>query len=574
MPISFRAVLEICVYARQFADKRRVMTNVTHTPQPKEDWQEGYQDGPSAPRANQSAQYAPENRGPVVLPPQVQAQGKPPGETTLNRMYVVEPSPSPTGGMADHRFVLRAGEIEAFAVGSGCGSWREAAQSSGKYKEVAAIARDLQAHRGSCLVVAGDYQPAAVHALAHAMNQALGNVGKTVIYTDSIEGNPVDQRQSLQRAGRRHERRQSRFALILGGNPVYSAPADLNFAAALKKVPFRAYLGLFPDETAIAVQLARSGSALSGILERCSRIRRHRQFRAAADRAALWRQDRASKSSPPWLASPTESRHDLVQEYWQGARIARALRHLLAEVAARRRGGQYRAARHQRHGESCRRRCQPRSAQGMEIMFRPDPTIWDGSWANNGWLQELPKPQNKMTWDNAVVDQPSHCAQKLNLNTEDMAGAEVSGPHAQRRRSGSCPATPTTASPCISGFGTNARRTRGQRSRIQRLSAAHLGGARMAAMAWRFKKPADSHAFATTQHTQTMEGRDLIRVATLEEYKKNPQYVDAREDGKPLPQYLTLVSGLPVSGLQVGHDHRPECLRRLQRLHDGLPGGK
>src|ERR1700691_5461136 len=103
------------IYARQFADKRRVMTNVTHSPQPKENWQEGYQDGPSAPRANQSASYAPEARGPVVLPPQVQAQGKPPEQTTLNRMYVVEPAPSPTGGMADHRIVLRAAEIEAFA---------------------------------------------------------------------------------------------------------------------------------------------------------------------------------------------------------------------------------------------------------------------------------------------------------------------------------------------------------------------------------------------------------------------------------------------------------------------------
>ena len=111
------------IYARQFAEKRRVMTNVTHTPQPKENWQEGYQEGPSAPRSSQSAQYAPENRGPVVLPPQVQAQGKPPGETTLNRMYVVEPAPSPTGGMADHRIVLRAGEIEAFAVALSR-SWR------------------------------------------------------------------------------------------------------------------------------------------------------------------------------------------------------------------------------------------------------------------------------------------------------------------------------------------------------------------------------------------------------------------------------------------------------------------
>src|SRR5277367_3282341 len=137
-------------HARHFADKRRVATNVTHTPQPKEDWQEGYQEGAIPPRTNQSAQYMADNRGPVVLPAQVQAEGKPPSETTMNRLYVVEPSPSPTASMADHHFVLPASEIEAWA-------WDLAAalglggQSSGKNKEIAAIAKDLQANKGACL---------------------------------------------------------------------------------------------------------------------------------------------------------------------------------------------------------------------------------------------------------------------------------------------------------------------------------------------------------------------------------------------------------------------------------------
>ncbi len=109
-------------HARQFADKRRVQSNVTHTPQPKEDWQEGYQEGSIPARTNQSAQYMADNRGPVVLPAQVQAEGKPPGETVLNRLYVVEPSPSPTASMADHHFVLPASEIEDLGLGSGRGA--------------------------------------------------------------------------------------------------------------------------------------------------------------------------------------------------------------------------------------------------------------------------------------------------------------------------------------------------------------------------------------------------------------------------------------------------------------------
>src|SRR6202035_3680027 len=125
-------------YARDYADRRRVLTNVTHSPQPKEDLQEGYQEGPIPSRPNQSASYADQNRGPVNLPPQVQAQGKPADQTTMNRMYVVEPAPSPTGGMADHRIVLRASEIEAFAselmAALGAGG-----NASGKFKQVAAI---------------------------------------------------------------------------------------------------------------------------------------------------------------------------------------------------------------------------------------------------------------------------------------------------------------------------------------------------------------------------------------------------------------------------------------------------
>ncbi|HEV2687896.1 MAG TPA: TAT-variant-translocated molybdopterin oxidoreductase, partial [Bryobacteraceae bacterium] len=233
------------LYARQFADKRRVMTNVTHTPQPKENLQEGYQEGPDAPRTNQSAAYSEQATGPVHLPPQVQAQGKSPDQTTLNRMYVVEPAPSPTGGMADHRFVLRRSEVEAWAaeLAAAIGG----SSSAGKFKEIAAIARDLDAHKGACIVIAGQHQPANVHALAHFMNQTLGNVGKTVTYTDSIEGNPVDQQQSLIDLVADMNAGKVDSLLIVGGNPVYATPVDLNFAAALKKVPWRAYVGLIPD---------------------------------------------------------------------------------------------------------------------------------------------------------------------------------------------------------------------------------------------------------------------------------------------------------------------------------------
>src|SRR5260370_16469186 len=153
------------------------MTGGTQRAQPKENKQEGYQAGPEAPRTNQSASYAAEATGPFNFPPQVQAQGKTPGETRLDRMYVVESAPSPTGGMADHRFVLRSSEIEGWASDLAAALGVGGPVGTGKFKEVAVIAHDLQAHKGTCVVVAGDYQSPRVHALAHAMNQALGNAG-------------------------------------------------------------------------------------------------------------------------------------------------------------------------------------------------------------------------------------------------------------------------------------------------------------------------------------------------------------------------------------------------------------
>ena len=192
---------------------------------------------------------------------------------------------------------------------------------------------------------------------------------------------------------------------------------------------------------------------------------------------------------------------------------------------------------------------QSSGAQGLEIIFRPDPTIWDGSWANNGWLQELPKPQTKMTWDNAVWVSPT-TAQRLNLNTEDMVQLNYQG----RTLTAPVWIMPGHAPESVTvhlGYG----RTRsghvgdgvGFNTYLLRTASAPDGGYGL-----EIEKAGGHYHFATTQHTQTMEGRDLVRVATLDEYKKNPQYVDAREEGKPLPQYLTLYPDYRYQGYKWG----------------------
>ena len=148
------------------------------------------------------------------------ARRRPEQADRMNRLYAVESMPTSTGARADHRLPLRPSEIETIARAAGGGARRAAGVTASsrsrvraRQRWVAAVAKDLQAHRGSSLVVAGDGQPPAVHALAHAMNAALGNAGRTVVYTDPVEAAPVDQLQSMRElAGDMNAGRSTRWS--------------------------------------------------------------------------------------------------------------------------------------------------------------------------------------------------------------------------------------------------------------------------------------------------------------------------------------------------------------------------
>ena len=176
----------------------------------------------------------------------------------MNRLYVIESTPTLTGTKADHRLTLAASDIEAFArelaghFGAGVAAAPAAASGEGaadRGRFAAAVAKDLQANRGRSVVVAGPYQPAAVHDLARAMNQGLGNVGTTVTF-----GSPIDvstgRAGSLKDLAAAMDRGQVELLVISGLNPVYSAPVDLTFAEKLAKVGTVVYHSLYADETA------------------------------------------------------------------------------------------------------------------------------------------------------------------------------------------------------------------------------------------------------------------------------------------------------------------------------------
>src|SRR5438874_2146093 len=166
------------------------------------------------------------------------------GTTSMNRLYAIESSYTSTGSLADHRIKVKPSEMESVARALLGGA-------PAPSPAIAAIVKDLQAHRGNSLVIAGDDQPAIVHAIAHAINSSLGNIGSTVLVTDPVEIAPTNQLESLRELSTDMHNGVVKALIILGGNPVFDAPADFQFHTALTKVPFRAHLSPYYDETSM-----------------------------------------------------------------------------------------------------------------------------------------------------------------------------------------------------------------------------------------------------------------------------------------------------------------------------------
>ena len=168
----------------------------------------------------------------------------------MNRLYVVEGSPTSTGASADHRLALRSSEIEGFARAVAAGLGVAGGGCASTHAWVAPIVKDLKRAGARALVIAGESQPPAVHALAHAMNEALGAVGTTVTYTAPAEAAPVGETAALSALVGEMQSGAVEVLVVLGSNPAYAAPADLTIAKALDKVPLRIHHGLYLDETA------------------------------------------------------------------------------------------------------------------------------------------------------------------------------------------------------------------------------------------------------------------------------------------------------------------------------------
>jgi molybdopterin-containing oxidoreductase family iron-sulfur binding subunit len=468
-----------------------------------------------------------------------------PGAMTMNRLYAVEPTPSVTGTSADHRLPLASREIPALAraiagkLGVEVGQAAEPAAGLKRWAD--AVADDLQKHKGSCLVVAGETQPPFVHALAHAMNEALGNVGKTVEYLAPAEAEPVDQIGSLRTLVADMDAGKVELLLILGGNPVYDAPADVAFAKTLGKVALTAHLSLHDDETSAAChwQLPEAHP-----LEAWSDAR---AFDGTASIqqpliAPLYGGLSAHELIAQLVKSGTVSGHELVRETWRKAPhegdFERFWRRSLHDGVVAGTASPARSVSLRREGLAAAAPAPASSrAGGLELNFRVDPTIYDGRFANNGWLQELPKPLTKLTWDNTAQVSPA-TAERLGLKD---AGQVVEIKYRDRTVRAPIWIHPGVATDTVTvhlGYG---------RSR-----AGHVGnGAGFNAYALRtsdapwsgpgaeVRATGQIQVLASTQLHRTIdwikkeseeaEKRELVREATLADFIKDPHFVREHE---------------------------------------------
>jgi MoCo/4Fe-4S cofactor protein with predicted Tat translocation signal len=464
-------------------------------------------------------------------------------DSPMSRLYSVETTPTNTGAMADHRLRLRPSEMGSFAralatelgLSVAAGPAFESHVPAGW---IAALAVDLKRRPGASLVIVGDQQPPLVHALAHAINQALGNFDKTVYFTQPLEDTPVNEWESIGELAADLRADKVSVLLILGSNPVYDAPADLGFKELLPKVPFSARLGLYEDETSA---LCHWHIPQAHPLESWGDARAYDGTVSAIQ--PLIEPLYGGKSEIDFLAllngNASKSSHDIVQEFWQSQKPdvpqfdafwEKTLRDgVMADTAFAARPVALKTGIGSQPPEAV--------SAGLEIVFRPDPTIWDGQFANNGWLQELPKPLTKLTWDSVAMVSP-RTAQRFGLQSEDAVELKYHG------RTIVAPAwvMPAHADECVTlflGYG----RTRS--GRVGTGTGFDAGWIRPYATPWtgtglEIAKTGRKWALAGTQTHNVMEGRDLVRVATLDEYRKNPTFAQSenlKNPGSLYPAY-------------------------------------
>ncbi len=484
-------------------------------------------------------------------------------EKGMNRLYSVESSTTTTGMKAEHRLALRASEIPAFAaaLAAAVGAPGATAPSYAWTGEQAAflnaLAKDLKANAGRSAVLPGLYQDESVAALALAINTALGNVGKTVaVSSEPSIPLPSDQMAGIKSLVADLNAGKVDWLVILNSNPIYNAPADLNFLDAFNKAKIVAHLGPNADETG---QIAHWHIPSAHYLESWSDARAydgtvsivqplidplyggktaHNVFQTLVDEPLLSTFDAVRMMQKDNIKGDFETGwrkalHDgwIENTAYTSSGAAKSLPTANVPV--------------------------PSSKDALEVIFRPDPNVYDGRWSNVGWLQELPKPVTNLSWDNAAIVSGATLT-KLGLEEQDIVELTV-GNGKVKAPVIVAPGHPDNsvtvylgygrefAGRVGSGAGFNAYLIRqtwgplyatGSLKKVDgtwglAITKSHYQDHRGA----RFGQP-EGHTNNSLEADEALGSRGIIRYATLEEFKANPGFAHEGE-GRDTPEMGT-----------------------------------
>ena len=457
----------------------------------------------------------------------------------MSRVYAIESTPTLIGAKADHRLPMRPPDILyavrylAGAVGAGPKEWAQIEVKEANWLNAAA--QDLLQHHGRVLVHAGREQPEEIHLLADAINGALGAFGASIRLIEPVAVSRAPQQQSLQELTTDMAGGKVDTLLMLDTNPLYTAPADIDFTGALRHVQFSVSLALYADETAQASTWLIPGTheyeawsdarAFDGTITiQQPQVRRLYGGHSAQELLAVLEAD----------TSPDD--YTLVRRYWQqearqkGRGDFEAFWHealrvgIVADTAAPT------VTATPRSGLAADLPSPPAAAgTGLDLLLRPDPLVWDGRYADNPWLLEMPRPFTRLTWDNAALIAPA-TADRLGIKTEDVLMITANS------RSVRAPffVLPGQASDCITlplGFG---RRAGGLGVDVG-FDAYQLREAKSAwLMQVALSKTGATFRLATTQGHDRIAGRDLIHEGTLTDYQKNPHFLEQQPNEKSL----------------------------------------
>ena len=459
---------------------------------------------------------------------------------SMNRLYVVESTYSLTGSSADHRLRIASAKIPAFtaalanelrnqglslAVNVPAGSEFDA-------KWLKVVASDLIKSRGKSIVCAGYRQPAAVHAVVAAINEALGNVGVSVAYVQPVDA-ALPSRSEFEQLASRIMAGQVNTLVILGGNPVLNAPADLNFSSILGKIENTIHLSPYRDETS---RLVKWHVPMAHYLESWSDAR-------SSDGTASVIQPMIEPlfgghsciEVLSLINSGDDNRgYDIVRQTWGTllpGSFEKEWRRVLHDGLLS--NSAYSAIDFTADGGriSAALSALPKSGSDLEVVFAVSPQVYDGRYANNGWLMEMPHPITKITWDNVVM-MSVVTAKQLGLKSGDLVQLTVAG------RSMELPVwhVPGHADNSVTvelGYGRTSSGRVGDKVGFD-LYALRTSNAPDIATAASIIKLDREYFIACAQDHWSMEGRPLVREANLEDYRHDPKFAQEIVEHPPL----------------------------------------